>query len=95
MHITVFGAAGEATDSAYLVTTTRAQVLVDCGMFQGFADDDQRTQLPRDLHPHELDAVVLTHAHLDHSGRLALLVRHGYGGRSTPRRRPSTSLACS
>jgi metallo-beta-lactamase family protein len=43
-------------------------------MFQG-ADTDRRNRLPRDLHPEQLDAVVLTHAHLDHSGRLPLLVR--------------------
>jgi metallo-beta-lactamase family protein len=78
MQITVLGAAGEVTGSAYLVATPRARVLVDCGMFQGSVDDDQRSHLPRDLRPRELDAVVLTHAHLDHSGRLPLLMRQGY-----------------
>ena len=80
MQITLFGAAGEVTGSAYLVTTHRAQVLVDCGMFQGSGGDNRRNQLPRDVHPADLEAVVLTHAHLDHSGRLPLLVRHGYRG---------------
>lgn len=79
MHITLYGAAGEVTGSCYLATTDQAQVLVDCGMFQG-ADADQRNQLPRDLHPDGIDAVVLTHGHLDHSGRLPLLVRRGYRG---------------
>jgi metallo-beta-lactamase family protein len=80
MQISLFGAAGEVTGSAYLVSTQRAQVLIDCGMFQGSRDDDRRNQLPRDLDLDQLDAVVLTHAHLDHSGRLPLLVRQGYQG---------------
>jgi metallo-beta-lactamase family protein len=80
MHLTLFGAAGEVTGSCYLVTTSRARVLVDCGMFQGADADDRRNLLPRDLQPDELDAVVLTHAHLDHSGRLPLLAQHGYIG---------------
>jgi metallo-beta-lactamase family protein len=80
MRITLFGAAGEVTGSCYLVTTARARVRVDCGMFQGGDADDRRNLLPRDLDPDALDAVVLTHAHLDHSGRLPLLARHGYAG---------------
>jgi metallo-beta-lactamase family protein len=79
MQITFFGAVGEVTGSAYLVTTQRARVLVDCGMFQG-DDEDRRNQLPQGLRPGDLDAVLLTHAHLDHSGRLPLLVRQGYRG---------------
>jgi len=78
MYITMFGAAGEVTGSCYLVASAGARVLIDCGLFQGSLDDDRRNQLPRDLDPGDLDAVVLTHAHLDHSGRLPLLVRHGY-----------------
>jgi metallo-beta-lactamase family protein len=80
MHITLFGAAGEVTGSCYLVTTARARVLVDCGMFQGVDADQRRNLLPRDLRLDTLDAVVLTHAHLDHSGRLPLLAQHGYTG---------------
>ena len=79
MHITLYGAASEVTGSCYLATTDQVQVLVDCSMFQG-ADADQRNQLSRDLHPDDIDAVVLTHGHLDHSGRLPLLVRRGYRG---------------
>jgi metallo-beta-lactamase family protein len=78
MHITLFGAAGEVTGSSYLVSTSHARVLVDCGMFQGADADDRRNRLPRDLQLDALDAVVLTHAHLDHTGRLPLLAQHGY-----------------
>ncbi len=80
MHITLFGAAGEVTGSSYLVTTTQACILVDCGLFQGGDDDDRRNRLPRDLQIEDLDAVVLTHAHLDHSGRLPLLAKNDYHG---------------
>src|SRR5689334_16143066 len=79
MQIALYGAAGEVTGSCYLLATDRAQVLVDCGMFQG-ADADRRNRLPPDLDPSQIDAVVLTHAHLDHSGRLPLLVQRGYRG---------------
>lgn len=79
MQITFYGAAGEVTGSCYLLATDRARVLVDCGMFQG-AGADRRNQLPPDLDPGQIDAVALTHAHLDHSGRLPLLVQRGYRG---------------
>jgi len=81
MHITPYGAAGEVTGSAYLVGTDRATVLVDFGMFQGDAEDDARNIIPHTIHAPDLDAVVLTHGHLDHCGRLPLLSRRGYRGR--------------
>ncbi|HMQ30796.1 MAG TPA: MBL fold metallo-hydrolase [Chloroflexaceae bacterium] len=80
MRITLFGAAGEVTGSAYLVETARARVLVDFGMFQGGRDDDERNVVPRGLAPRQLDAVVLTHAHIDHTGRLPLLPKAGFTG---------------
>lgn len=80
MQITLFGAAGEVTGSAYLVTTPRARVLIDFGMFQGGRDDDERNVVPTGLDPQRLDAVVLTHAHIDHTGRLPLLPGAGYAG---------------
>jgi metallo-beta-lactamase family protein len=80
MQITLFGAAGEVTGSAYLVVTSRAQVLVDFGMFQGGRDDEERNVVPPGLRPRELDAVILTHAHIDHVGRLPLLARASYRG---------------
>jgi metallo-beta-lactamase family protein len=78
MKITLFGAAGEVTGSAYLVESPRARVLVDFGMFQGGRDDKERNVVPKGLNAHKLDAVVLTHAHIDHTGRLPLLPRAGF-----------------
>lgn len=77
MRIAFYGAAGEVTGSCYLVTTTRARVMVDCGIFQGSAADLVRNARPTMFHPADLDATVVTHAHMDHTGRLPLLVRHG------------------
>jgi len=81
MKISVHGAAGgEVTGSAYLVQTREANVLVDCGMFQGARNLDNYNHVPKKGAFHRLDAVVLTHAHLDHTGRLPLLTRAGYDG---------------
>ncbi|MBX3384094.1 MAG: MBL fold metallo-hydrolase [Phycisphaeraceae bacterium] len=78
MRITLCGAAGgEVTGSGYLVETARAKVLVDYGMFQGVCATEARNVSIDPVVPASLDAVVLTHAHLDHCGRLPLLVRHG------------------
>jgi len=78
--ITPYGAAGEVTGSAYLVETDTATILVDFGMFQGDKDDDAKNVVPGRVHRASIDAVVLTHGHLDHCGRLPLLVREGYRG---------------
>lgn len=80
MQITLLGAAGEVTGSAYLVQTAEARVLVDFGMFQGRTLASSTNTVPRELNPAKLDAVVLTHAHLDHVGRLPLLAQRGYRG---------------
>src|SRR5947209_15203218 len=80
MKITLHGAAGEVTGSAYLVETDRARVLVDFGLFQGGGNLEARNVLPSGLDPKNLDAVLVTHAHLDHTGRLPLLVKGGYEG---------------
>jgi metallo-beta-lactamase family protein len=76
-----YGAAGEVTGSCYLVTTDRASVLVDMGMHQGEREADEHNRRPIPFESRSLSAVVLTHAHLDHCGRLPLLVKAGYRGR--------------
>lgn len=80
MKITLHGAAGEVTGSAYLVETDTARVLVDFGLFQGHAKAEERNRIPAGLDPSRLDAVLITHAHLDHVGRLPLLARAGFTG---------------
>jgi metallo-beta-lactamase family protein len=79
MKITIIGAAGgEVTGSAYLVQTKNSRVLVDCGMFQGGKRADALNRLPAVCQ--KLDAVLITHGHLDHTGRLPLLAQQGYTG---------------
>lgn len=74
------GGADTVTGSRYLVTDSTSRVLVDCGLFQGFKVLRQRNRAPFPVPPSSIDAVVLTHAHLDHSGYLPALVRDGYRG---------------
>jgi metallo-beta-lactamase family protein len=80
MTITLYGAAGEVTGSAYHLATSEASLLVDFGMFQGSAMAEDRNRIPAELDPERLDAVLLTHAHLDHTGRLPLLARKKFHG---------------
>jgi metallo-beta-lactamase family protein len=81
MKIKPIGAAGgEVTGSAYLIRTKRACILVDAGMFQGGRQSEAKNRLPQGAQPSEIEAVLLTHAHLDHTGRLPLLMRHGFRG---------------
>lgn len=78
MRITLWGAAGEVTGSCYGVQTDRARLLVDFGMFQGGKRLESLNRIPNALNVGALDAVVLTHAHVDHVGRLPLLAKRGY-----------------
>src|SRR6185295_1999682 len=79
MNIKLIGAAGgEVTGSAYLVRTKRACVMVDAGMFQGGRQSEAKNRLPAGVRPEQIDAILLTHAHLDHTGRVPLLIKHGY-----------------
>ncbi|HVP27554.1 MAG TPA: MBL fold metallo-hydrolase [Myxococcota bacterium] len=78
IRVTPLGAAGEVTGSGYLVETPSASVLVELGLFQGAAADEARNADLRPLDPRALQAVLLTHAHIDHSGRLPLLAAAGY-----------------
>lgn len=80
MKIRFLGATGTVTGSRYLVTAAGARVLVDCGLFQGYKQLRLRNWAPPPVDPASLDAVVLTHAHIDHSGYLPLLVKRGFRG---------------
>jgi metallo-beta-lactamase family protein len=77
LQIEFHGAAGGVTGSAHLVTTSRARVLLDFGMFQGGPPAERANRRRPGFDPRSLDAVVLSHAHIDHSGRLPLLARWG------------------
>jgi metallo-beta-lactamase family protein len=81
MHLTFLGATGTVTGSKYLLETGGRRILVDCGLFQGFKQLRLRNWEPLPVAPRTIDTVVLTHAHLDHTGYLPLLVRNGFAGR--------------
>ena len=74
------GAAGTVTGSRYLLEHAGARILVDCGLFQGFKTLRERNRKAFPVAPGSIDAVVLTHAHLDHSGYIPALVRDGFSG---------------
>ena len=78
--LTFLGATGTVTGSKYLVETGSRRILIDCGLFQGYKQLRLRNWEPLSVDPKSIDAVVLTHAHLDHSGYLPLLIRNGFKG---------------
>ena len=80
-YIQFLGAAGTVTGSKHLINTGDLQVLVDCGLFQGLKQWRERNWQPLPIPANEIDAVVLTHAHLDHSGWIPRLVKQGFRGR--------------
>jgi len=80
MRITFLGAAGTVTGSKYLLEHRDQHVLIDCGLFQGYKQLRLHNWDPFQLPVSDLKAIVLTHAHLDHSGYLPVLVRNGYCG---------------
>lgn len=75
------GAAKQVTGSCHLVICNDRRVLIDCGMFQGSEETERANAEPFGFDPAEIDALLLTHAHLDHCGRIPLLVRQGFRGR--------------
>ncbi|MCI0346472.1 MAG: MBL fold metallo-hydrolase [Chloroflexi bacterium] len=80
MDLRFLGGAQTVTGSQHLLTTARAKVLVDCGMFQGSPNEAIRNRIPLGFDPGELDAIVLTHAHLDHCGLIPHVVELGFRG---------------
>jgi metallo-beta-lactamase family protein len=94
MFVTFYGAAREVTGSNSLLETGGQKILVDCGMFQGGEFNSDKNFNPLAYNPQDLDAVLVTHAHLDHVGRLPLLVKNGYEGHffATPATRELAEL---
>lgn len=80
MEITFAGAAREVTGSCHIVRVAGRTLLLDCGLFQGRRRDVEQKNRRLPLPPHEIDAVVLSHAHIDHAGRLPFLVKEGFLG---------------
>ncbi|MGD0862181.1 MAG: MBL fold metallo-hydrolase [Candidatus Limnocylindrales bacterium] len=80
MEIRFLGAANTVTGSQFLLITDRAHVLIDCGMFQGGPHEVVRNRVPLAYDPASLDAIVLTHAHLDHCGLIPHIVVEGFKG---------------
>ena len=80
MELEFFGAAGEVTGSCHILRVNGHTVLLDCGLIQGGRKQEQRNRDPFPFNASDIDAVILSHAHIDHSGRLPLLVRRGFNG---------------
>ena len=80
MKISFLGAAKTVTGSCYYIETNSCKFLVDCGMFQGSSEDEAHNQEDFPFNPAELDFVILTHAHIDHSGRIPKLYVDGFKG---------------
>ncbi len=81
MILTSYGAAEEVTGSCHLIESNGQKILFDCGLIQGNRKDELRNHDPFPFKPSELDAVVLSHAHIDHCGRLPMLVDQGFTGK--------------
>ncbi|MBD3609676.1 MAG: MBL fold metallo-hydrolase [Gammaproteobacteria bacterium] len=78
--LTFHGAVEGVTGSAYLLQTRHATILLECGLIQGRHEEEEKNRQPFPFDIHSIDAVVLSHAHLDHSGRLPTLIAEGYNG---------------
>jgi metallo-beta-lactamase family protein len=80
MKITFLGAAGGVTGTSYFIETGKSNVMIDCGIFQGAKREELKNRNAPPVNYKTLGAIILTHAHLDHCGRLPLVTRNGYFG---------------
>jgi metallo-beta-lactamase family protein len=92
MHITFYGAAREVTGSMHLLSTNTDRILLDCGLFQGRRKEAAEKNKVMPFDPGIITNVVLSHAHIDHSGRLPILTKNGFSGRIISTR--ATAAAC-
>ena len=92
MHITFYGATREVTGSLHLLTTDTDRILLDCGLFQGRRKEAAEKNKVMPFDPGIITNVVLSHAHIDHSGRLPILTKNGFSGRIISTR--ATAAAC-
>jgi len=92
MHITFYGAVREVTGSMHLVWTESDRILLDCGMFQGRRKESEEKNRRLPFDPGILSSIVLSHAHIDHSGRVPMLTRKNFNGRIISTR--ATAHAC-
>ncbi|KKQ23396.1 MAG: RNA-metabolising metallo-beta-lactamase [Candidatus Wolfebacteria bacterium GW2011_GWC1_37_10] len=81
MKLTFYGAARMVTGANYLLEGRKTKILIDCGLCQGGSFCDKRNFEPFPYNPKEIDAVLITHSHIDHTGRLPLLYKAGFGGK--------------
>ncbi len=80
MELQFYGATERVTGSSHILRLNGYTVLIDCGLIQGSPEDEALNRLPFPFDPPSINAVVLTHGHIDHSGRLPLLLKHGFKG---------------
>ncbi|MGA2655778.1 MAG: MBL fold metallo-hydrolase, partial [Gammaproteobacteria bacterium] len=81
MQLMFMGATGTVTGSKYLLKASDKQVLVDCGLFQGYKELRLRNWAELPVNPKEIEAIVITHAHIDHTGYIPLLIKNGFKGK--------------
>ena len=81
MKLKFYGAAGFVTGSCYVISFDKYKVMVDCGMYQGTKEISKLSYEPFRFSPREIDALILTHAHLDHSGLIPKLAKQGFKGK--------------